>query len=128
MGTRALTFVYDDDDRPIINLYRQHDGYPSAHGRELAEFLTSIKEITNGIRMDEARKTANGMSCLAAQIVAHFKKDVGSFYLYNIEDTDHCQDYEYHVYIDRVEVYRRNSPVFDGPWDDFETYCNICED
>ena len=45
MGTRALTFVYDSYKeelgeivyRPIINLYRQYDGYPSGHGVELAE-------------------------------------------------------------------------------------------
>ena len=41
MGTRSLTFVYDGE-QPIINMYRQFDGYPSGHGQELAEFLNSF--------------------------------------------------------------------------------------
>ncbi len=47
MGTRALTFVYDGD-KPIVNLYRQYDGYPTGHGAELAQFLDGFK-IVNGI-------------------------------------------------------------------------------
>ena len=34
MGTRSLTFVYDDSDRRIIKMYAQYDGYPSGHGRD----------------------------------------------------------------------------------------------
>ena len=33
MGTRSLTFVYDEYGEKIINMYRQYDGYPSGHGR-----------------------------------------------------------------------------------------------
>lgn len=106
MGTRSLTIVYDnyrgEDDqiiqRPIINLYRQYDGYPSGHGTELAEFLTQFAAITNGIAVGETRKTANGMGCLAAQIVAHFKDGPGQFYLHSVDQTECGQDYEYHVY------------------------------
>ena len=37
MGTRALTFVYDADNQPFLNLYRQYDGYiKGGHGSELA--------------------------------------------------------------------------------------------
>ena len=46
MGTRSLTYVfetYKSDDGveehvPLINLYRQYDGYMEGHGLELAEF------------------------------------------------------------------------------------------
>ena len=37
MGTRSLTFVYDENNTPVLNMYRQFDGYPSGHGAELAE-------------------------------------------------------------------------------------------
>ena len=40
MGTRSLTFVYDGKE-PMINMYRQYDGYPQGHGKELADFLNS---------------------------------------------------------------------------------------
>ena len=40
MGTRSITVVYDEyNDKPVVCMYRQFDGYPSGHGRELAEIL-----------------------------------------------------------------------------------------
>ena len=70
MGTRSLTIFQEKEE--IAVLYRQFDGYPEGHGRELAEFLSGYK-FTKG-KIDNP-KTANGMDCLAAQIVAHFKTE-----------------------------------------------------
>ena len=120
MGTRSLTFVYDDDNTtPIINLYRQYDGYMQGHGRDLANFLSG-KRITNGIAGDSTN-TANGMGCLAAQLVAECKTEVGNFYLYPTSAKDCGQDYEYHVYKNRVKVEHAygGGLVFDGTWDEF---------
>jgi len=99
MGTRCLTIVYDHG-KPIVNLYRQYDGYPSGHGAELAEFLGQFAAITNGISMGESRKTANGMGCLAAQLVAHFKQSVGGFYIHSVEDKECGQAWLQHVWVD----------------------------
>jgi hypothetical protein len=119
MGTRSLTFVYDEfRDTPIINMYRQYDGYMEGHGRELAAFLNG-KRITNGIA-GNSQNTANGMGCLAAQMVASFKTEVGNFYLYPVSMKDCGQDYEYHVYKDRVRVVDYSGRlVFEGDWDEF---------
>lgn len=122
MGTRSLTFVYDEfRDTPIINMYRQYDGYMEGHGQELAAFLNG-KRITNGIAGDSAN-TANGMGCLAAQMVANFKTEVGQFYLYPTTMKDCGQDYEYHVYKNQVIVRRHTGDglvlVFDGTWQEF---------
>lgn len=123
MGTRSLTFVYDHDEA-ILNLYRQFDGYPEGHGAELAEFLNGIDAVTNGIRLGETRRTANGMGCLAAQLVAHFKTSVGGFYIHSIKSTDCGQDYEYHVYEDRVVVKTYNGKeLFNGSWNNFHNFC-----
>lgn len=121
MGTRSLTFVYDGD-RPLINLYRQFDGYPSGHGAELAEFLAG-KRIVNGLSGDTSM-VFNGMGCLAAQLVAHFKQSAGGFYIHSVEDTDCWQDYEYHVYEDSVTVKRHDGEVlFNGAWREFADFC-----
>jgi hypothetical protein len=129
MGTRSLTFVYDERDQRLVKMYAQYDGYPSGHGRELAKFLVGIAEVTTGIRVGETRRTANGMGCLAAQLVANFKTEVGGYYLYPTEDADHWQDYEYHIYPDRVEVTGyKNNKLFVGSWQDFESFCNTSED
>ena len=80
MGTRSLTYVYEDNT-PIICMYRQYDGYMSGHGQELAEFLAPFT-VVNGLGMGDNAGIANGMGCLAAQLVAHFKVGAGQFYLY----------------------------------------------
>lgn len=138
MGTRALTFVYEGE-RAIINLYRQYDGYPSGHGAELAAFLEGFK-VGNGIGGNMPARYANGMGCLAAQLVANFKTEAGQFYLHSPEATECGQDYEYHVYSRdgelRVAVTNRgcnffglttsdvNESIFDGPVADFVRFCS----
>lgn len=138
MGTRCLTIVYDHG-KPVVNLYRQFDGYPSGHGAELAEFLAQFAAITNGIDRDQTRRTANGMGCLAAQLVAHFKQTVGGFYIHSVEDVDCGQDYEYHVYEQAGQICvrvkdrgcnmfgltqsDRNDVLFDGAVSKFDKFC-----
>lgn len=130
MGTRSLTYVYDDNE-PVVCMYRQFDGYPSGHGAELAAFLASGKMV-NGLGSRDT-KVFNGMWCLAAQMVAHFKKGPGDIYL--IAPTpgeDHGQEYEYHVRLEgaqlRVEVREvgfrgLGSGAFNGSLNMFTAFC-----
>jgi hypothetical protein len=118
MGTRSLTFVYEkygQVQKPVVNMYRQFDGYPTGHGAELVDFL-SVGRMVNGLAQTKTTKEIvfNGMGCLAASLVAHFKKEPGQFYLHPTDVTDCGQDYEYHIYNDnrilsgssfRIEVY-----------------------
>lgn len=122
MGTRSLTFVYDGKE-PMINMYRQFDGYPSGHGSELAEFLNSFDAIVNGIPVGDKRKMANGMGCLAAQMIANFKTEVGGFYIYPVTAGDCGQEYEYHVYENKVVVKNPTEVIFSGDWNKFREYC-----
>ena len=132
MGTRSLTFVYNEHNEPILNLYRQYDGYIAGHGAELAEFLAG-KKLVNGFGK-ESTDIANGMGCLAASLVAHFKDTVGGFYIHSVTDTQCGQDYEYHVYEDKVIVkgypetyslFERGKMVqrFEGSWEMFGKFC-----
>jgi len=112
MGTRSLTYVYDGE-KPIVCMYRQFDGYPTGHGAELAEFLTVGEN--------------NGMGCLAAQMIAHFKKSIGGFYIYPVDiGQDVWQEYEYHVYEDKCSIKEigRENPIFEGTYDELKVYCS----
>lgn len=127
MGTRSLTFVFDDTGEKVMNLYRQFDGYPTGHGQELAEFLNELKDCYNGA------------GCLAAQLVAHFKKEPMGFYLYPSTVEDCGQDYEYHIHVDgkNITVKIMNcgfnffgltqdetyEPLFEGNLQQFTKYC-----
>jgi len=139
MGTRSLTFVYDGDlkESAIINLYRQYDGYPQGHGAELARFLDRGRLI-NGLTGQD-QNLFNGMGCLAAQLVAHFKDGAGQFYLHPVSALECGQDYEYHVYSVagqlRVQVRDRgynmfgltmsetNNSLFDGTVAELVEFC-----
>lgn len=84
MGTRSLTKFYESKHgMPFAVMYRQYDGYPRGHGKQLVEFLQS-RAWVNGIKSNEKRTVSNGIGCLAAQAVCFFKKDpnkAGDFYL-----------------------------------------------
>ena len=122
MGTRSLTFVYDEDGDAIINMYAQWDGYPEGHGQEIANFLQG-KEIVNGLGRDTAM-VFNGMGCLAAALVANFKTDAGGFYLYPVKAKDCGQDYEYHIYADKIVIKGYDGKkIFSGSWDKFRDFC-----
>jgi len=105
MGTRSLTRVIEtwNDEKTsklkkqtLVCMYRQYDGYPSGMGSDLAEFLNSGK-IVNGISLAETERVFNGMGCLAAQMVAHFKDGAGGYYLYPTNVGKVWQEYEYEI-------------------------------
>jgi hypothetical protein len=123
MGTRCLTFVYVGAV-PVINVYRQFDGYPSGHGHELAQFLDS-KILVNGFTYNTNKDAAqaNGMGCLAAQLIVQLKHGVGGIYIYPVASTDCFQDYEYHVYENKVVVKDPTAVIFEGTWKEFGQFC-----
>jgi hypothetical protein len=104
MGTRSLTHikddVWEDGQQPgptIVTIYRQMDGYPSGHGKELAKFLAG-RTIVNGFGSGTPGKASNGMGCLAATLVGHLKGDsIGGIYLYPPDSEDCGEEYIYTI-------------------------------
>ena len=112
MGTRSLTRViprqqglawdkgHEHCSMSMMNMYRQSNGFPEGHGVELAYYLRHMR-IINGIDLGREQpmgKYANGSSCLAAQIVGHFKDKVGDIYLFPNDDEKGWEDYIYTIY------------------------------
>lgn len=98
MGTRSVIRVHTLDKKSIVlvALYQQFDGYFDSVGEELRQFLDGFM-IVNGIPPDNTfEKCANGMGCLAAQIVKHFKSTIGGAY---IVPADQEEEFNYDVYI-----------------------------
>jgi hypothetical protein len=104
-------------------MYRQFDGYPTGHGAELAEFLNGGK-LVNGLGVDRDQLQFNGMGCLAASMVSHFKEEPGGFYIHPTDVRDCGQDYEYHVSEKKnglyVEVYNCGCNFFGASGDTHE--------
>ena len=110
MATRSLTRVikrqeglsfaegHKHPNKACVNMYRHYDGYPEVHGIELAEFLRDFR-VVNGLGSKDEAKIANGYGCLAAFMVAHFKKDIaGQIYLYECDEKDSWENYIYTVW------------------------------
>ena len=131
MGTRSITRVIEDG-KHIMNMYRQFDGYPSGHGKELAEFIHG-KPMVNGFQ-GKNQLAFNGGGCLAAGIVSNFKKGIGGFYLKPVEQTDCWQDYEYILIVDsialtlRINVISHGEALFEGDTQQFIEWCDKPED
>lgn len=113
MGTRSLTVINNEwDDSEICVLYRQYDGYPEGHGIDLLNFLKNMN-IVNGISIGESRRISNGMDCLAAQVVAHFKTGPGGFYLNAAGSRDMCEQFIYTIYVKDKELHIKVEDVYD---------------
>mgnify|MGYP001397826290 FL=1 len=128
MGTRSLTtFVetYKDNSgkkvkNEIVTMYRQYDGYMEGHGKDLADFLAG-GELVDGFGMDD-KVVFNGMGCLSAQVVAHFKDGTGGIYLQRANKNS-GENYRYKVIgdletkeitIEVFEVGNRAKKIFSG--------------
>jgi len=123
MGTRCVTVV-QERGKDIMAMYRQMDGGPDGHGKELAEFLQG-KRIINGIPFGKDNSMSfNGMGCLAASLVAHFKTEIGGFYLVPLTSRGDGA-YLYTVYDGEIpgsiklRVESCGKTIYDGYVDDF---------
>ena len=128
MGTRSLTYikesyetcVADEENnnevhkttKNILCMYRQYDGYPSGHGMELAEFLQDFS-IVNGYSITDPKPSANGMGCLAAQLISHFKDGIGNIYIHHSDNKDCGEEYTYTIYNKKGKVHMRIYDIWD---------------
>tara|TARA_Y100000034_G_C6828617_1_gene373865 strand:- start:61 stop:549 length:489 start_codon:yes stop_codon:yes gene_type:complete len=103
MGTRSLTIVKDTQGREVLNMYRQYDGYPTGHGEEVADFLKEYT-VVDGLPLGVKKKMFNGVGCMAASIVKHFKENAGGIYLNPAGMRDCGEEYIYEVTVDSGRI------------------------
>ena len=125
MGTRSTTRVYKDD-KMILALYCQFDGYPTGVGVQLAEFIQS-RPFVNGLTGDAP--AFNGAGCFAAQLVARLKDKPGLWCVTGKEDQREEFNYEIHLSLDESclatpsrFVCEGYGKTFDGKAEDFSAW------
>ena len=126
MGTRSITRVISNS-KPILTFYRQMDGYPSGHGKELFEFLDGMT-IGNGLSGAAPKKFANGAGCLAAQMIKQFKDGAGGIYMMAPRVKLEDEDYGYEITVNEnmtltVVVKSYDGQVFKGSVAAFGKFC-----
>lgn len=122
MGTRSNTVVYDGAT-VLCFIYRQMDGYPSAHGLDLAKACNVT--IVNGL--GGSKDVANGMGCLAARIIATLKDGPGGIYLFD-PASEPDEEYVYEVRghlgeLPTIKCRQGDKVLFDLPADRAIAFC-----
>lgn len=134
MGTRSLTRVFDDD-KLVLAMYRQMDGYPEGMGADLAKFVVSGTFVTGiSLTKQKPQPQFNGMGCFAAQLVKHLKEGAGGIYLVSADAEDQEYTYEIHGGLDEksapkpIRMVCKGSDgevLFDGNPKKFATFCKV---
>jgi len=112
MSTRALINIVDRQEGRSFSktlpstaihtqLYKHYDGYPEGLGVTLANYLNGY-DISNGIINGVQGPIANGIGCLAAQLVSYMKDGPGDVYLRKPSNID-MEDYVYYIWIKENE-------------------------
>ena len=110
----------------LLQLQRLTDGGPLDHGVEIATFLRSGVLVGYLMEPLEPGKVPfNGPGDLAAQLVAHFKKEPGQFYIV-AEHNRWGYEYTYEILVTPahllVKVYQFSELVFSGTPDEYLEY------
>ena len=66
MGTRSLTFVYEkygQIQKPVVNMYRQFDGYPTGHGDrgEFEDDCVVCESVLAKLKLQAERRNSQGV-------------------------------------------------------------------
>ena len=81
-----------------VQIYNHYDSYPEGLGVDLAKFMCDFR-VVNGLGSDLPDKIANGMGCLAAQLVVDMKDGPGSVYVESPDSLRSWIDYTYYIWV-----------------------------
>jgi len=121
MGTSGLTVVLNEDNEPITCISFQSDGHPEGNGVKTAKYADKI--IVNGIG-NETDNVANGMDCLAAQLIRDIKTRVGGYYIVNPNKISIDYGYIYFVCFYKINK-KPYIKFFQTDWDSDKEYPTI---
>ena len=131
MGTRSTTNILDENGNRLLCIYQQFDGYIEGGVGEKLIRLLEDRVVVNGYTMeDKERRNFNGMACLAAEVVAHFKDGIGGAYIQAL-DEDYVGSYDYTISCIgdgkdskpqrlKIKMQSYGEVVYDGLIDDFD--------
>jgi len=137
MGTRSITHIHEmkslsEDQKIVCSFYRQFDGYPTAHGEDLAKYLKD-KGLKNGIGSDFVKGTHfNRAGTMAVKLCNHIQDEAGCEIIPTGEESQWI-DYEYHIYFDdefaiKVISYGKEITVTASDFDAEKVEAFFCDD
>ena len=131
MGTHSLTYIYGNKygakDSCIGKLYLQFDGNPDAIGVCFADFLENYLKANPEEKVDEE----SFMHAIADKFFPLFVQQSGHA---EINPKMKEEEWEYHIYYDKVKIFRYGKKVVDlldwrsGEFSDFTNSFKECCD
>lgn len=99
----------------LLTIFTAHDGQPENMGMSLYHRFKNTKLVYPAPISANLCDFANGMQCLAAQVVEYLKKEVGNCYIYPADSRNKGEQYIYTLYekdnIPRMSVSKIYSSV-----------------
>jgi hypothetical protein len=128
MPTTSITTISETEtSSDIVRMYRYWDGYPSVHGKELAEFLIG-KTVKSEI---EEPNYFGGIGRLAAQLVSYFSQTF-TYNVVHLVTFDEFQqvNYYYEIFLDsftseiQIKIHNSKEYIFQGTPEKLLIYCD----
>lgn len=103
--SHSITLVRDSGkESPIIaSIYKHTYGVYRDHGNELKMFMKDIRLLNETVTGESDRRIADGMGCLAAQLIKSLKKKPGEVYMIPTGMSQN-EDFTYDVYTDKGHI------------------------
>ena len=122
MSTKAILIIKENSNT-LVTIYKHWDGYiKDGFGENIYNFLKD-KKIVDSISNRDSEQF-NGMGCLAASLIAHFKKGPGDVYIERNDLEDYGADYIYELNFEKNCLMFKCSDFFNLqiPSQDSENY------
>jgi hypothetical protein len=122
MGTSSLVRIKNGDNKILVTIYRQSDGFPTGMGNDLLKILNNgYCTIVDGIQSGQnIPRYFNGIECLAAHVVRRLKEDIGNVYIYPVDSEDELYVYTLSEVDSQVWMtIFADLEIYNGPLKDF---------
>ena len=125
MGTRSLVRIFEND-RPLVTIYRQYDGYPTGMGEDIFNILNKGNfTLVNGFGSNsKIPETFNGILCLAAYLIGELKnKKIGNVYICPNDSED--EEFVYSIFVKKdvlnIEIKSCGKVLYIGRLNEFNS-------
>ena len=107
MGTRSITHIHEMEslgEKTVCSFFRHCDGYPSGHGKDLADWLKG-KKLVNGMTGEEKTgQDFNRAGTMAVKLMNHIQDESGCEVI-PTGDSNYGEDFTYDVYFRNGKFY-----------------------
>ena len=107
MGTRSITHVHEMDElggNIVCSFFRSWDGYPSGHGKDLAEWLKGKNLVNGRTGREKHGRDFNRAGEMAVKLMNHIQEKSGCEVV-PTGASDYGEEFTYDIYFRNGNFY-----------------------